>query len=157
MAEPKLKINLCRKDYKKKQFLEAFAKLKTIWAAAKSVNIDRQRVYNWRKTDPEFEAAYQVADCEATERLETVAHARAESGKSDQLLIFLLKARDPEKYKERIQHDLDPKVMDILVAQFTAVIKKNVADMCPHCNTNLGLTTKIAKDLEELSLTMGAR
>ena len=163
MAEPELDAEgkpthkYASKAHKKQQFLDAFSRMKTIWAASRAVGVSRNTIINWRKLDPEFRAAFEVADVECTEQLETVAHDRALKGKSDQLLIFLLKSRNPDKYKERVQHDLDPKVMDILVSQFINVIKKNVNDVCPHCNTHLGLTTAIAKDLEALSLTLGSK
>lgn len=69
-------------------------------------------------------------------------------------MIFLLKSRNPEKYKERYQQDIDPKVIDLLVTQFLNSVKKHAPEFCPHCKNHLGLTNKIAKELEGLSTKM---
>jgi hypothetical protein len=82
----------------------------------------RTTVYRWQEDDEEFAQLYRQAEIEATETLEAEAHRRAvfgvkkytpilhkgsvvyvveETTYSDTLLIFLLKARAPEKYRER--------------------------------------------------------
>lgn len=82
----------------------------------------RGTVYEWQEHDAAFALEYRQAEIEATESLESEAHRRAMFGVpkykgvyykgellevveereySDTLLIFLLKARAPEKYRER--------------------------------------------------------
>lgn len=106
----------------KRQFLERFRREGNVSHAAKGI-CDRQRVYDWKKDDPDFLAAYQQAEIDATEVLEHEATRRAVRGVkkvkgvyyqgeqiateteidySDTLLIFLLKARAPDKYRERL-------------------------------------------------------
>lgn len=75
----------------------------SISAACRAENIGRGSYYTWRGDDPEFAKAADHAIEEGTDKLEDVARQRAiapEDG-SDTLLIFLLKARRPEAYRER--------------------------------------------------------
>jgi hypothetical protein len=108
----------------KKRFLEHFARLGNVTAACDAAGIKRRRViYEWKEHDDEFVMAYREAEQIATEVLEAEARRRAVEGVttetpliyrgkvvdtvvetkySDTLLIFLLKARDPEKYRENV-------------------------------------------------------
>lgn len=75
----------------------------SVAAACKAEKIGRTAYYAWRKDDPQFSARADQAIDAGTDHLEDVARKRAvdpEDG-SDTLLIFLLKARRPEKYRER--------------------------------------------------------
>lgn len=106
----------------KAKFLEHFAVYGNVTAAAKAAGIERNTVYVWQERDDEFVAAFREAEIKATETLEAEARRRAVDGVvtetpiyvkgehvdtivetkySDTLLIFLLKARAPEKYRER--------------------------------------------------------
>jgi hypothetical protein len=119
----------------KKRFLERFRKEGNVSQAAKGL-CGRTLVYEWKKNDPEFLAAYEVAELDATEVLEHEATRRATKGVkktkgvyyegrmiateteinySDTLLIFLLKARAPEKYRDRfdVNQHVDGKVLVI--------------------------------------------
>lgn len=122
----------------KSKFLERFRKEGNISHAAKGV-CRREIVYQWKKDDPEFAAAYAEAEIEATEVLEKEATRRAVKGVkktkgvyyegrqiatevtteySDTLLIFLLKARAPEKYRERVDlRHAGPNGGDIVVRE----------------------------------------
>ncbi len=84
----------------KKAFLETFAECGIVTAAAKVVGIRRDTVYSWRKDDPSFADAMDAAGDEATEALEGEARRRAMES-SDTLLIFMLKANRPEKYRDK--------------------------------------------------------
>ena len=111
----------------KKAFLAALTQTGNVSASAHAAGIVRQTAHNWRQADPEFAAAYVDAELAATSLLEGEAWRRAvqgtrrlrfgQNGKalidprtrkpyeeleySDTLLIFLLKARDPQKYVQR--------------------------------------------------------
>lgn len=106
----------------KKRFLEHFAEYGNVTAAAKAAGIERNTVYVWQERDDAFVAAFREAEIKATDVLESEARRRAVEGVvtetpiyikgelvntivetkySDTLLIFLLKARAPEKYRER--------------------------------------------------------
>jgi hypothetical protein len=103
--------------------------------ACREVGIaSRQTVYEWLESDPEFAAKYAEAEAKALAVLEREAHRRAVEGTpyvrtsywhgepvgtdykveySDALLTTLLRARAPEKYREKT---------DITVAQIVKVV-----------------------------------
>lgn len=114
-----------------KAFLEQYKSVGIITAAARLVGIDRQRHYEWLDQPtkyPTYQALFESAHEEACDRLETEALRRAVQGwdepvfgkgpgqhagtvvvgavrkYSDRMLELLLKARRPEKFKERFEH-----------------------------------------------------
>jgi hypothetical protein len=66
--------------------------------------IDRKTAYNWREKSKTFAAQWEEALDMAVEELERTANARARYN-SDTLLIFLLKAHRPEKYRETVRNE----------------------------------------------------
>ncbi len=50
-----------RKEHRKQPFLKVLARVGTIAGAAKASRISRDAVYDWRRTDPAFEQAFQNA------------------------------------------------------------------------------------------------
>ena len=108
------------KHQKKKAFLEAYKNTGNVSVAARASGIERYRFYNWLESDPEFLKASRDAEEAATERMEAEAVRRAVQGTekgiyhqgvkvdivkeySDLLLIFLMKARAPQKYRENMK------------------------------------------------------
>ena len=104
-------------------FLDALRQGLSVTAACKAAPMGLRTAYNLRSSDEAFKAAWDAAIEEGTDRLEDEARRRAfegieaplvSAGKlvattrrySDRLLIFLLKSRRPEKYRERtsIEH-----------------------------------------------------
>jgi DNA-dependent RNA polymerase auxiliary subunit epsilon len=113
------------KPSKKKQqttFLNWLEQYASVTRAAKKAKVPRSNIYEWLKSDADFKSKFDDA-CElAVAALEDEAVRRAHEGTvrpvyqqgkkvggvrefSDTLLIVLLKARAPEKYKERSQVD----------------------------------------------------
>ena len=107
------------------RFLESFRITGNTTTAAAAAGLGRSTVYVFLEEDEEFSFAYHQAEAEATEHLEAEARRRAVEGTvrhkplmymgevvaeevireySDTLLIFLLKGRAPEKYRERFEH-----------------------------------------------------
>lgn len=84
---------------KKERFLAAFGETHLVSEAAKRAGVDRTTAYRWRQQDETFALAWADVEERSTEELEQVAVKRATTG-SDVLLIFLLKARKPEVYRE---------------------------------------------------------
>jgi hypothetical protein len=102
------------------ELLAAYERIGTIMGAADEVGIDRQNHYIWLEKDSEYadmwreaqEFHTQVLEREAAERA-TVGQAKGvyfqgekvgeERYKSDVLLIFLLKSRRPELYRDRYE------------------------------------------------------
>ncbi len=107
----------------KRRFLGLFADLGRIDAAAQAAGIHRDTHYAWLKSDPWYAAEFEKAKEKSYDRLEDEALRRAVEGTdepvyhggkrvgfvrkySDVLLIFLLKGRRPEVFRERydLQH-----------------------------------------------------
>lgn len=63
--------------------------------------MDRTHAYVHKKENPEFAAAWEEAIQQAVDILEAEAWQRARK-QSDVLMIFLLKAHKPEKYRENV-------------------------------------------------------
>jgi hypothetical protein len=119
----------------KKQFLAAFRKCGNITAAAEKAGLaDRRQHYRWLKSDARYAAAFAEAEEEAVDALELEARRRAQIGwdepvyhggkpvgsirrYSDSLLMFLLKAARPEKYRERHdhQHGVSESLADLII------------------------------------------
>jgi hypothetical protein len=85
--------------------LEAIATGATVSQAAKAGNVGRTTVYDKIANDPKFAAAFDNATEQGTDLLEAEATRRAISG-SDTMLIFLLKARRPRRFRDNatIEH-----------------------------------------------------
>lgn len=114
-ATPEKEVN----DLAKAQFIAALMDGATITVAAETAGIDRKTAYRWRESDADFGAAWDEALEAGTDRLEEEAIRRARDGVtkpvfqggqevgqvqeySDTLLIFMLKARRPDKFRERL-------------------------------------------------------
>lgn len=85
---------------KKRAVIAAFCSTANISASCEAAEIHRSTHYHWLEEDPEYKAAFEASWQQAGDHLEAVAVKRAVEG-SDLLLIFLLKALKPEKYRER--------------------------------------------------------
>jgi len=104
---------------RKKKFLEALAAGGTVALAVKAADMSRAAAYDLRNKAPDFDAAWNDAFETGTDLLEQEAERRAlgwaetryaANGEayeifkcSDVLLIFMLKARRPEKFRERME------------------------------------------------------
>ena len=104
-------------------FCDALAQGSSVSAACSAARIGRRTAYDWRHEDGAFAAAWDEAVEAGTDYLEDEAKRRAAQGVdepvfyqgeqcgavrkySDTLLIFMLKARRPEKYRERANVEL---------------------------------------------------
>lgn len=103
-------------------FLRALAQGETMARALAQAGIaSRQTINAWREKDADFAAAYTEAMENASDLLEAEARRRAVDGVeeplhyqgqifahvrrySDPLLLALLKATRPEKFKDRVEH-----------------------------------------------------
>lgn len=98
--------------------------------AAKRAGVPRNEVYKWQEADDQFAAAFREADLKATEVLEREAWRRANEGVaepvyqhgklvgtiqrySDNLLMFLLRARAPERYRDRVDVSVAPIIKSV--------------------------------------------
>lgn len=90
--------------------------------ACLAADIDRSTYYNWRDAYPDFAAEADAAIERGTDKLEDIAMERASRplDGSDTLLIFLLKARRPGRYRETTRHELtgpDGKELTVVFSQ----------------------------------------
>jgi hypothetical protein len=83
------------------KFIEVLSNSANVRAACRAAGVDRATAYRHRERNAAFAQEWAQALQEAGEVLEAVAWQRAKE-KSDLLLIFLLKALNPEKYRETI-------------------------------------------------------
>lgn len=105
-------------------FCAALAETCNVGRACSAVGISRWTAYQWRKAMPDFAEAWDDAMRAGVLALEDEAHRRAfegidepvfykgdETGSirkySDTLAIFLLKAHDPDKYRENSKVELN--------------------------------------------------
>ena len=87
---------------KRELFIERLAQTCNVSEAARHSGYDRVDAYKYKDKDPKFAKAWDNAIEQAIEKLEYTARERA-IHQSDTLMIFLLKAHRPEKYRERTQ------------------------------------------------------
>jgi hypothetical protein len=112
---------------KQKVFLDSFRELGTVSAACIAAGIGRTTAYRWRQADEDFALAWHDLEEDTTDEMEREAYRRAVEGVpepvfhkgeeiatinrySDTLLIFMLKARKPETYRERFDVNHSGKV-----------------------------------------------
>ena len=134
------KLKLTRE--RQERFLKALAETGIVSAAVEIAATSRTRVYELRKHDPAFAAGWEEAEERAADALEAEAWRRAVAGVpeplvsggkvvrdddgqpiairrySDALMIALLKARRPERFKDRavVEHDITDGLADRLEA-----------------------------------------
>ena len=88
-------------------FLAALEQGYSVTFARKKAGLDRAALKTWRAEDDGFAEAWDAAVEAGTDLLEDLARERVATG-GDSLLMFLLKSRRPEKYRERHDHQVDP-------------------------------------------------
>ena len=107
----------------KRSLLLAYVEYGRLRAACRSVNVPHQLHYYWKRTDPDYAAAFAEAQQMAGELLEEEAMRRGLGWEethytaggtpytvtkhSDTLLIFLMKGAMPHKYGEKVAHTGD--------------------------------------------------
>lgn len=106
---------------KKAAFLKSLEETHIVTDAARAAGVHRSTVYDWYEKDPEFAKLWDETVERSTELLEREAYRRAAVGVeepvfyqgkqvgkvkrfSDTLLMFLIKARKPDMYRERVEH-----------------------------------------------------
>ncbi|MDE3023579.1 MAG: terminase [Pseudomonadota bacterium] len=110
----------------REEFIAELAKSGNVAKAAKKIGLSRSRVYELRDVDKKFADEWNEAIETGIDNLEEEARRRAYNGTlkpvfyqgskcgsvreySDTLMVVLLKAHRPEKYKERVQNEVTGK------------------------------------------------
>jgi len=83
-------------------FLSFLAEGNTVTMSARAIGVSRQAAYQYRELDDKFRQEWDHAVEEGIEVLENVAITRAKDN-SDLLLMFMLKAKKPDVYREKIE------------------------------------------------------
>ena len=104
MSEPKMPSRR-RPDWRP-PFLDAIRVSGNVRLATNAAGIDRSTPYRRAGRDPKFAEAWAAAEQDAVDTLEAEARRRALHG-SDGLLMFLLRAHRPERYRDSIDIRLD--------------------------------------------------
>lgn len=95
-------ITSTREKHWRLRFLDALRVHGIVTKAAIEANVERSTLYFERQRDPVFAQEWAEALDRGVDMLEDVAKQRAYDG-SDTLLIFLLKAHRPHKYRDTIR------------------------------------------------------
>ena len=93
---------------KREKFLAELREMPNVSRAARRTAISVRTAYDHRATFPDFAADWEDAISEGIEHLEEEAMRRGLKD-SDTLLIFLLKAHRPDKYRETFRQELTGK------------------------------------------------
>ena len=116
------------------EFLQHLENTGNVSAAAKKAKIGRRTVYDWLDDDKAFKKLYEISAKIGIELLEDEVVRRAHEGVlkpiyqggklvgkvreySDTLLIFLLKGKKPEVYKERVDHNVKEQVKIVVTTK----------------------------------------
>lgn len=109
-------------------FLDAFTKTGTVLGASRRCNISRETVRLWRKNDSVFAERFEDADLDITETLETKAMSMAMAGDTT-MVIFLLKSRRPEKYRDHVKHEHGGEIKTTPAVDMTGFSKQELLEM----------------------------
>ena len=137
MAEPTRARRSSRRPRWETTFLELIKATGNIRLAADGAGIDRSTPYQRARRDPDFAARWADAEQAAVDTLEAAARSRALAG-SDQLLMFLLKAHRPERYRERVDLRLELRREAERVAERTGLTADEVLDRVERRAAELG-------------------
>ncbi len=119
------KFTNVQRDEAKMTIVRALIVRGSVREACIAAGVARRTVYDWRKQDPEFAAAWDGSVEEATDRMEQEMWRRGIEGfdrpiiyrgeitgqytdYSDSLLQTLVRGNRPGKYRERVEHSTPP-------------------------------------------------
>jgi len=134
-----------KQDEQKKAFLKEYSSKFSISATCSVVGVGRATVFRWRESDADFAEKFNAIDSQITDTLQARAITRALTDadqSSATLLIFLLKARLPEVYREKIVHEVNLRFANTLIADVTLILRKHLP---------VEMSNTIARELEALS------
>lgn len=91
---------------KKEQFLLHVADGMSIAGAARKIGLSHATIYNMKNKDAEFAKEIELAREAGSDAMEDSLKDIGETQKNPTALIFLLKGRRPEIYREKLQADI---------------------------------------------------
>lgn len=119
-------------DAQKARALVKYRECGTIRGACEAAGIGRRTWYNWLEEDKAFAAAVDEAKEDVADELEETAATRAKAKDgSDLLLIFLLKALRPSRFRENMRIDLVSPIVREKVRQTVSLIRSSLTpELC---------------------------
>ena len=118
------------KSERQRLFLRAFREDGSIYHACRRAQVSRTLVYDWRRNH-KFEARFQQAKKENLERLKTAIYKRAMKG-SDTLAMFILKAAEPETYRDKFEIKFNETELNSAIEQQLAKLAAGSEDGTPQ-------------------------
>ena len=111
---------------RKQAFLVAYTKCGTVTSAAKSIGINPATPYDWLKHNTDgFKANFEQAKQSFADSLESLAFERVQTrDTNDVLLITLLNAHKPDKYRPNTQNNNEQ--ASEVIAKLTRLTRKSV-------------------------------
>lgn len=104
------------RDNKKRRFLKVFRNNGgKLFLACELMGLHHNTVWEWRQKDKEFAGRYEAALEASTDEMEREMERRAKK-KSDLLIMFSLKGRRPDKYRDNAKLDVAGSVTVNLVS-----------------------------------------
>jgi hypothetical protein len=127
---------------RQRRFLAAFAACGSVVRASRWAKTRRQTHYFWLATDPSYPARFRQAEMQAARTLEDEAVRRAHEGLrkpvwykgkivgyeteySDTLLLAVLRANNPDKFRDRIEQ---VNIQDIEIDKLSPEVLDKIAD-----------------------------
>ena len=112
---------------KKQAFLTAYAKCGTVTQASKAIGVSNATPYDWLKHDNDgFKANFEQAKQSFADSLESIAFERVQTrDTNDVLLITLLNAHKPDKYRPNTQATNEQ--ASEVIAKLTRLTRKSVS------------------------------
>jgi hypothetical protein len=114
------------KDTLKRLFIEKLEEVYGYATASRQIGMDPTTMRRWRRDDSEFEEACTLARVSAKENLESSMYTRAMKGDTT-AGIFMLKAMDPLKYRDRLAIDFNDPLAAL--AALTGLPKEQLLQM----------------------------
>lgn len=128
-----------RTEENAKKFLQLLSNSANVTGSAAAAGLTRSMLYEWRDADPEFAKRWDEAVERGNDALEDEAVRRGRDGYekpvfqqgrevgrireySDTLLIFMLKGRRPDKFRDNVRTEITGHVtLEQLITQATAI------------------------------------
>lgn len=108
-------------------FLAALRTAGNVRFACEVAGISRKAAYQWRERSAKFAGEWDDAMDEAIDMLEAQAYKRALTS-SDTLLMFLLKAHRPKRYRETVRQEHSGRVSQEIEAKVDDDTARRIAD-----------------------------
>ncbi len=129
--EPVLKLFHRISHPKERAFFAFYSRYPNISRAAKVVGISRELHHWWTRSDADYMEAFAIARDLGRGALEDTATEMAIVDKNPTMVIFMLKAADPERYRERTSGEVewDGDLSKIKPHQIPIILKQLRADL----------------------------